>query len=204
LPYLDQLENEYFLWHKCIGGDDARLTSLTLKQGYLTVYQDTCVAQSDFNPAISVYLKQKVRWSRNSFRTYIKSVFSFWPWKQRRVYYFMSVYHTLVPGLSLLLSLFLFIYSFYLEIYIFSLAWVSWAFVSRGIKSFSHLRKKPEDIFLLPVVVVFFYILSFIKLYSFFTMTHESWSGSRSSYKIRGGKRVSGREIKLAQEVVSK
>lgn len=200
LPVLNRLENDYFLWHKSLGGDDARLTTLVLEQNYKTVYQDNVIAESDFSPHLTTYLKQKVRWSRNSFRTYIKSFFSSWPYRQRRYYYLMAAYHTLVPGLTLLLSLALFVYSIYLGIFTFTAVWIAWAFLSRGIKSFSHLRKKPSDIVLLPVIVIYFYALSFIKLYAFFTMTRERWAGSRTNYKIRRGVRVENRHEKISKK----
>ncbi len=200
IPVLDRLENDYFLWHKSLGGDDARLTTLVLEKNYKTVYQDNVIAESDFSPHLMTYLKQKVRWSRNSFRTYIKSFFSSWPYRQRRYYYLMAAYHTIVPGLTLLLSFALFIYSIYLGIFAFTAVWIVWAFISRGIKSFSHLRKKPSDIALFPVIVVYFYVLSLIKLYAFFTMTRERWAGSRTNYKIRRGVRVENRQEKISKK----
>ncbi|MDP3881765.1 MAG: glycosyltransferase [Nanoarchaeota archaeon] len=190
IPQLPRLVNDYFLWHKSLGGDDARLTTLVLQQGYRTVYQDNCIAESDFDPRISVYLKQKIRWSRNSFRTYLKSIFSFWPWKQRRFYYLMSAYHTIVPGLTIVLSLFVLLNLILLQMYAFSVIWIIWAFISRGIKNYTHLRKRPSDIYLFPVIVFYYYILSFIKVYAFFTLTKESWAGSRKGYKIKKGNRV--------------
>lgn len=195
LPLMNDMENEYFLWHKCVGGDDARLTSLVLREGYKTVYQDSCLARSEFSPSLTVYLRQKIRWSRNSFRTYIKNLFSSWPWKQKRNYYIMASYHTIVPGLALLIGLGLFAYTLYIQYYLLSAIFFFWSFISRGIKSYSHLRKEPRDFILLPYVVFYFIILSFIKVYALLTLTRESWSGSRGSYQIVGdvrkGKKVS-------------
>jgi len=197
LPLLPKLVNEYFLWHKCLGGDDTRLTSLVLKSGYKTVFQGTSVAKSVFEPSFGVYLKQKVRWSRNSYRAYLKAIFGLWPWRQGRLYYLMSAYHTVVPGLSLFISIAFLGISIYLQAYLFVYIWVAWAVISRLIKSYSHLRKRPVDIFLLPVVVLYYYLLSFIKLYAFLTLTKESWSGSRKSYRIRNG-------VRLSKEATSK
>jgi hyaluronan synthase len=173
-----------------MGGDDARLTTLVLEQGYKTVYQDNCVAMTPFTGSFFNYIKQKTRWSRNSFRTYIKSIFSRWPWKQRRFYYIMAVYHTLVPGLTLIFGLFFFAYTVYLKLYLLAFIWILWVLFSRFIKGFSHLKKNPKDIFILPFVVLYFYILGFIKVYAFFTMTKESWAGSRDNYTIKNGVRV--------------
>lgn len=197
LPELDKLTEERFLWHKCQGGDDARLTTLVLMQGYNTVYQDTSLAKTSFDRRFIVYLRQKIRWSRNSFRTYLKSIFSAWPWKQKRFYYLMSAYHTLVPGLLFLLSMAFVIYSVYLQLYILAYIWIIWAFLSRIIKGFSHLRKEPSAITLLPIIVFFYFFLSFIKLYAFLTMTRERWSGSRKNYRIKNGIRIGGENEQL-------
>lgn len=190
LPVLDKLVNEKFLGHKCMGGDDTRLSSLVLMQGYKNVYQDNAIAESHFNPEFSTYLKQKIRWSRNSFRAYLKAMFSKWPWKQKRTVYLISAYHTVFPGLTALIGIVFFGYSIYLQEYSLTITLVVWGLVSRGIKSYSHLRKYPSEIYLLPIIVVYYYLLSFIKLYAFFTMTRERWEGSRTKYVIKQGVRV--------------
>lgn len=190
LPILEKLTHEYFLGHQCMGGDDTRLTTLVLMQGYNTVYQDICVARSEFHPSLSVYLKQKVRWSRNSFRAYLRALFSRWPWKQNRWIYLISAYHTIFPGLTSLLGFAFFFLAIYLKAYIFAFIWLGWTFIGRLIKGHSHLKKKPSDFYLLPMIIVYYFLLSFIKLYALLTITKESWSGSRGSYKLKRGSRV--------------
>ena len=189
LPVLHKLEYDYFLGHKCMGGDDARLTTLVLAQGYQTKYQATCIAHTPFSRSFFTYIKQKVRWSRNSFRTYIKSLFSIWPWKQGRWYYIIAAYHTIVPGITILLGIFLLAYTLYEGIYWFAVLWVLWAFFSRLIKGYSHVRRS-KDIAIFPLVVLYYYMLGFVKIFAFFTMTKESWAGSRGDYMIKKGSRV--------------
>ncbi len=189
-PDLDQLTQEYFLGHHCMGGDDTRLTSMVLRKGYRTVYQSTAVAKTDFDPSFWKYLRQKVRWSRNSFRAYLRAIFSTWPWRQRRWYYLIAAYHTVFPGLIALIGIFFFFYALYLQQYALVYLWLVWIFVSRAIKSYSHLKKSPKDIFLIPIVVMYYYFLSLIKLYALLTMTWETWAGSREEYTIKDGKRI--------------
>ncbi len=191
LPILKKLTNEYFLWHRCMGGDDTRLTSMVLQQGYKTIYQDNAIAESEFHPSLWVYLKQKIRWSRNSFRAYLKAIFSAWPWKQRRWQYLIAAYHTIAPGITAFIGFAFFAYSLYIKEYTFVYFWMIWMLISRLIKGYSHIRKHPTEIYLLPAVALYYFLLSFIKLYAFLTLTIESWSGSRNDYRIIRGKRVS-------------
>lgn len=190
LPLLNDLTEEYFLGHRCLGGDDARLTSLVLKKGYKTVYQDSAVAVSFFDSNFLTYLRQKVRWSRNSFRTYFRALFSLWPYKQKRIVYIISAYHTIFPGLLSMVGIVFFIYFLVIGEYEIVYLWIIWITFGRGIRGYSYLKKNPKHIYLLPAVVLYFNVLSFIKLFAFLTMTKERWSGSRGNYKIKTGQRI--------------
>jgi GT2 family glycosyltransferase len=70
LPVLEHLEDEFFLGRRCVSGDDGRLTWLVLASGYKTVYQSNARALSMFPDKGRAFLKQRLRWSRNSYRTY--------------------------------------------------------------------------------------------------------------------------------------
>ena len=71
LKVLPHLEHEFFLGRRCIAGDDGRLTWLVLASGYRTVYQSTAHALSMFPTTFRAFCKQRVRWSRNSYRCYL-------------------------------------------------------------------------------------------------------------------------------------
>ena len=81
LPVLDHLENEFFLGRRCISGDDGRLTWLVLASGYKTVHQRSAKALSMFPPSFGAFVKQRVRWSRNSYRTYLTAIAKGWLWR---------------------------------------------------------------------------------------------------------------------------
>ena len=82
MPVLDKLENEFFLGRRCVAGDDGRLTWLVLAQGYRTVHQSSAQALSMFPADFRSFVKQRVRWSRNSFRCYLTAIFKGWLWRQ--------------------------------------------------------------------------------------------------------------------------
>lgn len=71
LPVLNNLEYEFFLGRQCVSGDDGRLTWLVLASGYRTVHQATARTLSMFPDRLYAFLKQRLRWSRNSYRCYL-------------------------------------------------------------------------------------------------------------------------------------
>jgi N-acetylglucosaminyltransferase len=74
VPVLPHLEDEFFLGRRCVAGDDGRLTWLVLASGYKTVHQSSARAISMFPSSFSAFVKQRVRWSRNSYRTYLTAL----------------------------------------------------------------------------------------------------------------------------------
>ena len=82
LPVLENLEDEFFLGRRCVAGDDGRLTWLVLASGYQTVYQSTARALSMFPDGGRAFFKQRLRWSRNSYRTYLTAIWKGWLWHQ--------------------------------------------------------------------------------------------------------------------------
>ena len=81
-PVVEQLEYEYFMGKQCVAGDDGRLTWLVLSQGYKTVYQSNARAWSMFPNEFQAFLKQRIRWSRNSCRCYLTAIYQGWLWQQ--------------------------------------------------------------------------------------------------------------------------
>ncbi|MGH8940685.1 MAG: glycosyltransferase, partial [Actinomycetes bacterium] len=82
LPLLPRLEDERFLGRECVAGDDGRLTWLVLAAGYKTLHQGSARAVSMFPDSLPAFIKQRVRWSRNSYRCYLTAVARGWLWRQ--------------------------------------------------------------------------------------------------------------------------
>jgi hyaluronan synthase len=76
------LEHEIFLGRECVAGDDGRLTWLVLAAGYRTVHQGTAQADSMFPAELGAFVRQRVRWSRNSYRCYLTALAQGWLWRQ--------------------------------------------------------------------------------------------------------------------------
>ncbi len=185
LPVLDNLENEFFLGRRCVSGDDGRLTWLVLASGYKTVHQSNARALSMFPDKFVAFVKQRVRWSRNSYRCYLTALWKGWLWRVPFV--------TKVTVLQILLTpVTMGITIGYLVFSRLEMAWqsivlaVAWLMIARGIRGISHLRKHPFEILLLPVVTLTVIFIALpIKLYAFVTMNKQGWL-TRSENTIGG------------------
>jgi hyaluronan synthase len=186
MPVLEHLEHEFFLGRRCIAGDDGRLTWLVLASGYKTVHQDSARALSMFPSTFRAFCKQRIRWSRNSYRCYLTAAWKGWLWKMplvsqitvlqilfTPVTMFAAVFYVVASGLSdrgwqaLALSL-------------------AWVFIGRAIRSYSHLRRRPSDLLILPLVALVIAMIALpIKTYALVTMNKQGWLTRRSD--LTGG-----------------
>ncbi len=185
MPVLDNLENEFFLGRRCIAGDDGRLTWLVLSSGYKTVHQSSAKALSMFPDTFRAFVKQRVRWSRNSYRCYLTAIYKGWLWKVPFVTK-VTVLQILLTPVTMGITLGYLLLSRLEPTTTSAALAATWLVVGRGIRGFSHLRRHPGDLFLLPVMtlVVIFVALP-IKLYAFLTMNRQGWL-TRSAETVGG------------------
>ena len=62
----------------------------------------------------------------------------------------------------------------------------AWLLIGRGIRSYSHLRRRPLDLFFLPLYALVVILVALpIKTYAIFTMNKQGWL-TRSSDTIGG------------------
>lgn len=175
LPVVENLENEFFLGRRCIAGDDGRLTWLVLASGYKTVHQSSARAISMFPDSFRAFVKQRVRWSRNSYRCYLTALWKGWLWKTPLVTKITVLQILLTPvtmGVTMAYLLFSRLELTPLGI---SLA-VGWLLLGRGIRGWSHLKRHPKEIVLLPLTCLVVIMIALpIKLYAFVTMNKQGW-----------------------------
>lgn len=185
LPVLPNLEDEFYLGRRCVAGDDGRLTWLVLAAGYRTVHQANARALSMFPDTFRAFCKQRIRWSRNSYRCYTTAAWKGWLWRMPFVSK-ITVLQILITPLTMGLTLYYLLFS-RIELTGRSIvAATIWLLVSRGIRGYSHLRRHPEDIFLLPLVVLVVIFISLpIKLYALLTLNKQGWL-TRSDDRIGG------------------
>ncbi|MEV0040393.1 glycosyltransferase family 2 protein [Streptomyces sp. NPDC056909] len=184
-PVLENLENEFFLGRRCVAGDDGRLTWLVLASGYKTVHQSSARALSMFPSSLSAFVKQRVRWSRNSYRCYLTAVYKGWLWRVPLVTK-ITVLQILLTPVTMGMALGYLLFS-RLEMNGRGIVLVLiWLIAGRGIRGYSHLRRYPQDIFLLPLLALVVIMISLpIKLYAFLTMNKQGWL-TRTSTSVGG------------------
>jgi hyaluronan synthase len=185
MPVLENLEHEFFLGRRCIAGDDGRLTWLVLASGYKTVFQGNARALSMFPSGFRAFMKQRIRWSRNSYRTYLTAIWKGWIWKVPFVSQ-VTVLQILLTPVTMAATLSYLVLSRMDYTWVgFGLA-VAWVCAGRLIRSVSHLARKPADIVLLPLVVLTVICISLpIKAYALITMNKQGWL-TRSADQIGG------------------
>jgi cellulose synthase/poly-beta-1,6-N-acetylglucosamine synthase-like glycosyltransferase len=175
IPVLPRLENEFFLGKRCIAGDDGRLTWLVLASGYRTVHQSSAKAVSMFPTTFRAFVKQRVRWSRNSYRCYLTALAKGWLFRQPIITQ-LSVLQILLTPVTMGMSISYLVFS-RLELTPTGIALAAgWVLFGRGIRGISHLRRHPEDLILLPVMALTVILIALpIKVFAFVTMNKQGW-----------------------------
>lgn len=165
--------NEYFWGTKCKSGDDKRYTCLILQAGYRTWNQLDAHVYSTFKPTFRDFTKQRMRWSRNSFRSDLRALWQGWVW--RYPYLGVILVDKTVAPFTLLIGPIVFVLAIYLGHWALVGALLVWWHVSRAVKILHHLRKKPKDWLILPLFILVTYYMSLVKAYALFTITEHKW-----------------------------
>jgi hyaluronan synthase len=187
LPLLDELEFETFLGRLCISGDDGRLTWLVLRDGWKTAYQGTARAWTVFPNTFQGFVKQRVRWSRNSYRCYLRAIGRGWLFRQP-VITSVSVIQNLLGPFTLALATGLLCYAAVRHHWALALLTASWLMVGRGVKGIGHVVRDRRSLLFLPLVtLVFIGVMIPIKLYALATMNRQGWITRKSESAVAEG-----------------
>ncbi|OGK22072.1 hypothetical protein A2866_05855 [Candidatus Roizmanbacteria bacterium RIFCSPHIGHO2_01_FULL_39_8] len=173
LPMLPSLVNETFLGKPVISGDDKTLTYLVLEAGWNVAYQSNAHVYTPGMKDLRSYLKQRLRWSRNALRADIKAIAKGWPIHHPALLFFQI--DKFLQSIVVILSPIYFFISLLTGMWPAALVIFVWWFVSRTIKMYPHLTRRPRDIFLLPGFVLYSFLTGFIKIYAFFTLNTQGW-----------------------------
>jgi hyaluronan synthase len=184
---LPDLKGETFWGRACVSGDDGRLTWLVLNEGYKTVYQQNAVAWTMMPDTARGFFMQRVRWSRNSYRCYLRAVFRGWLFHQPLITR-VSVLQGLLAPLSLTVGFTFTAMAVARGDWAATAVWFCWIACGRGIRAFDHLRQSPRNIVLLPLMtVLILFAMTAIKYFTFFTMNHQAWVTRRADRGVAEG-----------------
>jgi cellulose synthase/poly-beta-1,6-N-acetylglucosamine synthase-like glycosyltransferase len=175
LDVLPGLKGETFWGRHCVSGDDGRLTWLVLNKGYQTVYQQNAVAWTMMPDTARGFFMQRVRWSRNSYRCYLRAIFRGWLFHQPLITR-VSVLQGLLAPLSLTVGFSFAALAIARGDWLATVVWLCWITCGRGIRAFDHLRANPRNIVLLPLMTfLVLFVMTAIKYFTFFTMNKQAW-----------------------------
>lgn len=169
----DAFLSETFNGRPCMSGDDKRYTCLVLQRGYATWNQLDAQVYSTFKPDFRGFLKQRIRWSRNSFRSDLRALAQGWVW--RHPYLALILIDKTVAPFTLLLGPVVLAIAVGLGMWHFVAALLIWWLVSRGFKILPHLRRRPHDLLILPIFVAVTLMMSLVKAYALFTINEHKW-----------------------------
>lgn len=164
---------ETFNGKQVMSGDDKRYTTLVLQAGYQTWNQLNARVYSTFKPDFKGFQKQRIRWSRNSYRSDLRALWNGWVWKHPYLA-IMLIDKTIAP-FTLLVGPIVLVLSIIMGHWWLVLALLVWWHLSRAFKILPHMTRKPKDWLILPLYIGVTYYMSFIKGYALFTINQHKW-----------------------------
>lgn len=172
-PLLPDLVNETFMGEKVISGDDKRLTYLLLEKGYKVAFQNNSRVFTPGMSDLSSYMKQRLRWTRNSLRADLRAIKQGWPFKHKALVFFQ--FDKVAQGIAVILSPIFFFISLFEQLWIPAIFISFWWILGRTIKMYPHLKRRPQDIAVLPAFILYTFLTGVIKVYALFTLRTQGW-----------------------------
>ncbi|MEV1022338.1 glycosyltransferase [Streptomyces sp. NPDC050264] len=173
LEVSDDFMSETFWGVPCMSGDDKRLTTLVLERGHLTYMQRTARVWSTFPSTPRIFVRQRLRWARNTWRSDLRALSRRWVW--RHPFLACTMVDKGVSSFTLLLSPFFMTYAIVREDWFFVACLFGWWWVSRSMKILPHLVRRPTSFFLVPGFVVVSFVMSVIKIWALITIRKQRW-----------------------------
>ena len=181
VPKLDEFLNEIIFGKRKESGEDKCLTRLIQKDGWKTYYQSTAVIYSVAASDFKTFVAQRLRWTRNSHNSDLVSLINGWPWKHPYLAFCMTDRFT--TTFTMFIGPIFMGISIYFNQWTIALSILALWIVGRGIKILPHLRRRPDDIFLVPVFVAMNFFMALVKLYALITIREQKWIREPSHVK---------------------
>ncbi|MBC7869130.1 glycosyltransferase [Candidatus Saccharibacteria bacterium] len=171
---LHQLRHEFFMGTRGISGDDKRLTHLILQQGWHTAFVLGATVYTPGLDSLRVFFKQRLRWTRNSWRADLRAVGKGWVWMHPALAIFMI--DRFFQPLFMLIGPVVLVLAVVHQEWLFAGILIAWWLVSRFIRIFGYFRSHPKRLVYLPVYIVYGYVNALFKIYALATLLEHSWA----------------------------
>jgi cellulose synthase/poly-beta-1,6-N-acetylglucosamine synthase-like glycosyltransferase len=165
--------NETFWGVPCLSGDDKRLTTLILERGHLTYMQRTARVWSTFPSTWKTFVRQRMRWARNTWRSDLRALTRRWVWRHPFLAYTML--DKAVSCFTLLVGPVFMVFALLHQNWLFATGLALWWQISRAAKLLPHLRRRPSSFFLLPGYIAVSWLMAFIKIGAMLTIRQQRW-----------------------------
>ncbi len=173
MPMLADMVNETFWGKPVISGEDKRLTYLVAANGWQLAFQQTARVYTPGADTLMTFLKQRLRWTRNSWRANVRAMWEGWVWHHPAFAFFIT--DQIVQPFVLLLSPIYFITALVYGHWLVAVVVVVWWHASRFVRLWPHLQRRPADILMLPAYLLFTFAAALIRLYALFTINQQGW-----------------------------
>jgi len=180
---LHMLRHEFFLGTRGISGDDKRLTHLILQQGWHVSYVPDATVYTPGLGDMKKFLKQRLRWTRNSWRADLRAVGQGWVWRHPALALFMI--DRFIQPFFMLLGPVAFVMSLVSQEWLFAGILLVWWIVTRLIRLFGYFRHYPKRLVFLPAYILYTYTNAVIKIYALATLVEHSWATRWHKQRLR-------------------
>ncbi len=185
---LHDLRHELFLGTRGVSGDDKRLTHLILEQGWHVTYVTGAWVFTPGLGTVRQFMKQRLRWTRNSWRADLRAFKRGWVLKH--------------PGLAIFMldrffqPFFMLLGPVACAVALYSHDWLAagilavWWMTSRFIRLFPYFKKYPARIIYLPAYIVYGYANAITKIYALATLLEHSWATRWHAYRMKNKRSI--------------
>jgi len=182
--------NQKFLGKLCDSGDDGWMTTLVLKENYKTVYQSTAIAYTNPPNSFDEFLRQQLRWNRNSTRRSLMVLTRAWAYKHGFMYPFqLFIALVKLPFWVVVIALAAYRFFFGHDIGVVAASWfdpwwhifrplifVVGVVIIRALRGLPYLISEPKALLFLPLYAFISpFILAPYKLYAMMTARDTKW-----------------------------
>lgn len=171
---IHELRHEFFMGTRGISGDDKRLTHLIVEQGWHTAYVLGPQVLTPGLNSMKKFFKQRLRWTRNSWRADLRAVGKGWVFSHPALAIFMI--DRFFQPIFMLIGPIVMVFALINEEWLFAGILLVWWLLSRFVRVFGYFKAHPKRIIYLPAYIIYGYVNAVIKIYAFATLIENSWA----------------------------